>query len=183
MNVRRELGDAQRKTVDGRALRCAQLAAKKAHDERCARIVGALKDGTVAPAEGPDGPGEVFARITAHALEPADLRLPEAAFGSCSDTPVAPVWDALAREASQRAFLWGKADGVVPKLAERLAPPGAMASKAKQSLGFRAEIVAKRALRSGKTDDFGGARELCGLKTELGMPLGASCKGLGKQGG
>jgi hypothetical protein len=122
----------------------------------------------------------VLAHLLARALEPSDLRAGDAELGSCADTSSpSPLWAAVAAEASGRAFLWGKADGVSPKIAEKVS----LVPKAKQSVGFRAEIVAKRALVSGKTDDWSGAKELCALKERLQMPPGTSCKALGKKSG
>lgn len=179
---RAELTDAQRKMVDGRKDRCDQLARKAEHEKRCAALLAQAASGATDLAPGGETAGDFLVRVATRALEPRDLRATEDAIGTCKDAPLDPIWDAVARDAGTRAFLWGKADGVAPAISSRLGGPNVLAPKAKQSLGFRAETVAKRALRSGKTEDFSGARELCALKAKLAMPPGTSCKGLGSQG-
>ncbi len=164
------LDAAGRAKVTARSEECARSQARARRDAECKALVAAVVAGSTEIPPSFSAQAPLLGRIARRALEPEDLRLAALPCDGAGGLDAAFV-DAALRSPDA----WGKSAGpssLVAKLIEGAALPPKLAG----TIGFRAEIAANHAIRSGVTSELDGAKRLCALKVRAGLVVGMGCR-------
>lgn len=175
---REEATSDQRGRLAALGTRCERERDKKAREERCRVLATAVEEGK--PIEGGAEAGglsaELLARLATRALVAEDLLIDEQAMPCGGTQASARMWAAFVAAAGPPGDLWGRAEGVSAAVGKRMATAASFSPSATQSLSFRAEIIANKAIRAGGDRLVANATELCVLKVARGGKPAMACK-------